>query len=91
MEQLLRLLMEERKPIKSKEIKKLIGLSDVVVRKYVNALRVMGYPVCSSRNGYYISYTKKEVLKTIHNLENRVMGMNTAINGLKLIVDDLTD
>ena len=91
MEQLLELLMNERKPIKSKEIKRLIGLSDAVVRRYVNALRVMGYPVCSSQKGYYLSYSKQDVLKTIRSLEHRVMGMTTAINGLKLIVDDLTD
>jgi biotin operon repressor len=91
MEQLLELLIGASRPMKSKDIKKLIGLHDTTVRKYVNALRVMGYPVCSSDDGYYLSYSKKDVLDTIHSLEGRVMGMNTAINGLRLIVDDLTD
>ena len=91
MEQLLELLISTKRPIKSKEIKNHIGLCDATVRKYVNALRVMGYPVCSSQSGYYLSYSKQDVLKTIHGLEHRVMGMTTAINGLKLIVDDLTD
>jgi biotin operon repressor len=87
MYELLNLLVGESRPLSSTEIKKRIGLSDVTVRKYVNALRVLGYPVCSSRRGYYLSWDKDEILKTIDNLESRVMSMTTAINGLRLIVN----
>lgn len=87
MYELLTVLLNENRPVTAKEIKKRIGLADVTVRKYVNALRVLGYPVCSSSRGYYLSWDKDEILKTIHGLENRVASMTTAINGLKLILN----
>ncbi len=74
--------------IKSKFITEQTGYSGVIIRKTINFLRSLGYPICSSVNGYYLSQDKAEIEKTIHNLECRQETIQRAVEGLKLSLKD---
>lgn len=74
--------------IKSKFITEQTGYNGVIVRKTINFLRSLGYPICSSINGYYLSKDKEEIEKTIHSLESRVETIQKAVEGLKLSLKD---
>lgn len=52
------------------------------VRHIVNVLRSEGIPICSDRHGYWISDNPTEILKTVHSLENRMVAIAKATEGM---------
>lgn len=74
--------------IKSPFITEQTGYNGAIIRKTINFLRSLGYPICSSRSGYYLSQDKEEIKKTIHNLESRQETIQRAVEGLKLSLKD---
>jgi hypothetical protein len=59
-------------------------LTEPRLRKITNFLRSAKIlPVIATSKGYYISYDKNEIEKQIKSLEQRVAGIQTAIDGLK--------
>lgn len=69
-------------PVTSKEIERFLNISGEDVRFIVNSLRKKGYPIGSSREGYFICRTAEELEGTIEHLKGRVRGIKRAINGL---------
>lgn len=60
-----------------------LGLTkDSEVRAVVNALRREGYPICSNKDGYWLSDKPEEIMETIHSLEHRMVGIAEATEGL---------
>jgi biotin operon repressor len=51
------------------KMSELLGLNGAVIRASVTALRRMGFYVCSSSRGYYVS--KEDIDTTINHLESR--------------------
>lgn len=54
----------------------------VMIRRMVNDLRSVGYPVCSGKSGYYIAKNRDEIKKTLNNLESRIASIREACVGL---------
>jgi len=68
---------------KSKVLESELNISSRELRDLVNALRCDGVPIASDQSGYYYAKTEKEVRMTIRHMKNRIVGINTAISGLK--------
>ena len=75
------------------EISSLTGLSESSVRKYVHNLRLKGFPICTDRpkkkvggGGFYISYTKADIIKTIRSLKSRKKEIGKVVRALSGIV-----
>lgn len=72
-----------KKPIKSHIIESKLGISGFNVRRMTHYLRASGkLPIISNDNGYYISYSKKEIKQQIESLEFRAKSISDAANGL---------
>lgn len=67
----------------SKTLESELNISSRELRDLVNALRCDGIPIASDQSGYYYAKTEKEVRMTIRHMKNRIVGINTAISGLK--------
>lgn len=67
----------------SKTLVSELNISSRELRDLVNALRCDGIPIASDQSGYYYAKTEKEVRMTIRHMKNRIVGINTAISGLK--------
>lgn len=76
---------------KGKYLAKEIGIGEGTVRAIVNGLRSSGIPVCSCREGYYLTDDADELRKTIHSLERRIKLMTYAVNGLKAALEQMGD
>lgn len=57
--------------------------SDVTIRKYTNALRRVGVPICTCEDGYFYATTSGEITETLHHLEYRIRGIKGAFDGLR--------
>ena len=66
----------------SKELEQTFALKNREIRLIVNSLRNDGHPICSNGNGYYYARDETEVLRAIHNLNRRIIGIALAKNGL---------
>ena len=53
------------------------------VRGCISLARTMGRPICSNAKGYFWSFDKADLEKTIHHMEDRVKKQEEAIKGLK--------
>lgn len=69
-------------PVSNNEIALALNLSDVNIRKKINKARCSGFPICSCDKGYYYSYDKAEILRTIQSLMHRTIAVENAVNGL---------
>lgn len=68
------------------ELEKPLIRSDV--RKIINEIRSLGEaPICSTSKGYYISYAKEEIFKTIRSLEERTESIKNASEGLRRMMN----
>ena len=71
-------------PIKSREIKKVLGCVDVVIREAVHELRsVDNIPICSGSNGYFYPLDISEARHTINHLRSRAREMFKASEGME--------
>jgi hypothetical protein len=77
------------RPITGTEIASRIGLKNsksregADLRSVIHALRVKGYPVCASGNGYWWPADGDELKAYIGSLEARAMEVQEAVDGLK--------
>jgi hypothetical protein len=72
----------EQNAITAKRLKSMGFGTGVHIRAIVNSLRVNGYPICSSKNGYFFAQNKAEILQTINNLRSRMESIREAFFGL---------
>lgn len=75
--------------ITSKYLEKLTGMTGSEVRSKINYLRRDGHPIGSDCRGYYMATTQREILRTIRNLDSRIMAINRAKEGLRKAMYDL--
>lgn len=68
--------------ITSKELTAVTGIGGAGIRKAVNEARQNGIPVCSDKNGYFISYDTADIRNTIQQLKHRTDSILTAVSGL---------
>lgn len=78
----------ESNAVKSKTLETLFRCSGAVIRNTVNDLRSQGFPICSSNEGYYYAQNNSDVRKTLFHLKNRIAGIQNAIAGLELYLDE---
>lgn len=71
--------------VKGKQICNYCGITEAELRQAVNSMRVDGFPICSGGTGYYLALNQAELNKTIEQLNNRIAGIQNAIDGLKKI------
>ena len=71
--------------ITNDEICEATGSNPTYVRRVINELRSEGYPICSTKEGYYYSEKIEDITATIRFLTNRVSTQLEAIDGLKMI------
>ncbi len=72
----------EQNAITSKRLKSMGFGTGVQIRGFVNSLRVHGYPICSSNNGYFYAQSKDDIQQTINNLRSRMDSIREAYFGL---------
>ena len=72
----------EGKAVQSKGLEFRFQMSGRKIRDIVNELRCDGYPICSDENGYYYAANKKEVMRSISQLNSRIEKISEAKNGL---------
>jgi hypothetical protein len=81
----------EQNAITAKKLRAM-GFGDGVhIRAIVNSLRVNGYPICSSKNGYFFAHNKAEILQTVNNLRSRMKSIREAYFGLMDCYDSYDD
>lgn len=69
--------------IKSKTLEVLFSTKGASVRRMINILRRHGYPICSSKSGYWWAASVEEIEKTKEHLQGRMFGLKGAIKGLE--------
>lgn len=72
----------EGKAVQSRCLENRFHVSGRNVRNIVNTLRCDGNPICSDENGYYYAANKKEVMRSISQLDSRISKIAEAKNGL---------
>lgn len=72
---------------KGRVLAKAAKTDEATIRAFVNRFRSIGIPVCSSREGYYISEDPQEIQKTIDSMEHRIQLMQNAVNGLRIALE----
>lgn len=97
----LKALVEIRKhgkslPIRGKDLANIIGLKPrqtgkegADMRSVINALRVKGYPICASGDGYWWPSSRMELSAYIVGFDSRVSKQLQAVNGLKASFDKI--
>lgn len=78
-------------PVHGWKIGKALGISDTVVRRWVNEARCNGVPICSCGNGYYYSNDPEHIDDTIRMLQGRIAKQQSAIDGLVCCRDGQKD
>ena len=81
----------EGKAVQSKGLEFRFQMSGRKIRDIVNELRCDGYPICSDENGYYYAANKKEVMRSISQLNSRIEKISEAKNGLVNALPLFTD
>lgn len=87
-------VIKERIPgvrITGKEIASIIGLKPrssgkegADMRMIIHALRVKGYPICASSEGYWWPVSKEELQGYIDSFQGRVDDQQAAVDGMRL-------
>lgn len=72
----------EGRAVQSNCLENRFNLSGRKIRDIVNTLRCEGNPICSDENGYYYAANKKEVMRSINQLDSRISKIAEAKNGL---------
>ena len=80
-----------KEPIHGWKIADALGITDTVVRKFVNEARCGGIPICSCANGYYYSDDPVCIDDTIRMLQGRIAKQQSAIEGLMCCRDGQKD
>lgn len=82
-------------PITGKEVANMIGLKPrstgkdgADMRSIINALRVKGFPVCATGNGYWWPRDRVELEGYINSFQGRIDDQQHACDGLKLGLKD---
>lgn len=70
------------------ELARRLEISGNELRREVNLLRRRGFPVGSSRTGYFCAITAGEVYSTIRQLRQMAAGLEAAIQGLERALED---
>jgi biotin operon repressor len=74
----------KKNPIKAYKISEKLGIDDIAIRKLTHYLRTTGrVPIIATNQGYYISYSKKEITNQINSLKERAYSIFIASSGLK--------
>lgn len=68
--------------VSSKVIESLFNLKGTEVRKTINSLRSLSYPICSDTIGYYYAQNQTEINETVAQLNSRITKISNARNGL---------
>ena len=56
----------------------------IILRAVVNEYRKNGIAaVCSNNKGYWVAKTRQDIMGTIEGLENRIVGLQEAADGLR--------
>jgi biotin operon repressor len=76
-----------RYTVRSAELEQVLGISSTELRKLINCLRRKGFPIGSSKDGYFYAVTAGEVYATIRQLRKIINGMEAAISGLEFALD----
>jgi len=71
-------------PILSASVEEMLGLPGTAVRAIVSQLRVEGYPVGSSGDGYFLARTADELETTRAHIQGRISRLHRVEDGLKL-------
>jgi hypothetical protein len=70
-------------------VKKSYTLS-IILRAVVNEFRKNEIvPICSNNRGYWVGKNKREIMDTIEGLENRIVGLQAAADGLRKMYNNL--
>ena len=72
----------QKNPVTNAEIGSQLHLTEASIRNKINKARCEGIPICSSRNGYYYSEEKADILETIQSLMHRTISVEKAVSGL---------
>ena len=70
------------KAVKSPVLEARFDISGRTLREAINNLRCQGHPICSNQYGYYYASNEAEVTATIKQLNNRIVNIAKARNGL---------
>lgn len=67
-------------------------MSQIKMRTIINMIRANAeLPICSTRDGYYLSYKQEDIHKTIQSLKRRIASIHQAILGLsKMLIRKYT-
>ena len=69
--------------VSSKTLEAVFYLKNRDIRYIINRLRSNGKAICSDQKGYYYAETKDDVNRTISQLNNRIVKITKAKNGLE--------
>lgn len=72
----------KRNAASSKTLEAIFNVNGRGIRRYINLLRIDGFPVCSDEAGYYYAASKKELGNTVTRLSNLINEISKARNGL---------
>jgi biotin operon repressor len=81
----------EEKAVQSRWLGKKLHISNRTIRNVVNTLRCEGNPICSDENGYYYAANRKEILRSIGQLNSRIGKIAKAKQGLKKALSLFSD
>ena len=72
----------EENTVSAKTIEQAFRLDGAEVRRCIHRLRRKGVPICSDTNGYFYAQNQREIDRTIHSMNSRILKMQSARNGL---------
>ena len=76
-------------PITTRDITSALGIKGAKLRAIVNEARTCGIPICSCLRGYYYSEDEEHIHRTIDHLSRRIGKINSAIEGLSGIHNEV--
>lgn len=77
-------MIKNNKGIKLKEVvEKSVGISEREIRKSIQNLRMEGYPICNTGNGYYYPTTKTEIGSCIRYMKRGISGQEKTIGDMR--------
>lgn len=73
--------------MQSAQLERALRKKGSALRKQIHRLRQKGCPIASDRNGYYYAASAAEVYQTIRQLRIMARGLEKAIRGLELALE----